>query len=83
MDTKEIAAKRGWQTLADGLIVVIVIAAIMPIVNAIQSADGWQGWITGWATWSWAAFQGAIIAGGTAGVSWLRRRFIDPAAPTE
>ena len=83
MDTKQIAAKRGWQTLADGLIVVAIIAGIMPIVNAIQSADGWQAWLAGWADWSWAAFQGAIVAAGTAGVSWMRRRFIDPAEPTE
>lgn len=79
MNTQEIAAKRGWQTLADGLIVVAVIAGIMPIVDAIQAADGWEAWLSGWATWSWSAFQGVIIAAGTAGVSWLRRRFIDPA----
>ena len=47
--------------------------------DAIRAADGWQSWISSWATWSWSAFQGALIAGGTAGVAWLRRRFIDPA----
>ncbi len=79
MDTKEIAAKRGWQTLVDGLIVVAVVAGIMPLINAIQSADGWTTFAAGWAQWTWSAFQGAIVAAGTAGASWLRRRFIDPA----
>ena len=78
MDTQQIAAKRGLQTLADGLIVVVIIAGIMPVVDAIRAADGWQTWISSWATWSWSAFQGALIAGGTAGVAWLRRRYIDP-----
>ena len=78
MNTQQIAAKRGWQTLADGLIVVVIIAGVMPVVDAIRAADGWQSWISSWATWSWSAFQGALIAGGTAGVAWLRRRFIAP-----
>lgn len=79
VNTQQIAAKRGWQTLADGLIVVVIIAGVMPVVDAIRAADGWQAWIDSWAVWSWSAFQGALIAGGTAGVAWLRRRFIDPA----
>ena len=78
MNTNQSAAERGLQTLADGLIVVVIIAGVMPVVDAIQAADGWQSWLNGWATWSWSAFQGVIIAAGTAGVSWLRRRFIAP-----
>lgn len=83
MNPKQIAAKRGWQTLADGLIVVAIVAGVMPLIGAIQSSDGWVSWLSDWQVWTWAAFQGAIVAAGTAGVSWLRRRFLDPAEPAE
>lgn len=77
MTPEKIASRRGWQTLADGAIVVAVVAGIVPLVGAIQSADSWAAWVTGWQTWTWTAVQGAIVAGGTAAVAWLRRRFID------
>jgi len=81
---QQIAARRGWQTLADGAIVVAVVAGIVPLVGAIQSAESWEAWVSGWQTWTWTAVQGAIVAGGTAVVSWLRRRFVQPPdSPTD
>lgn len=79
MDAKQIARARGWQTLADGAIVVALVAGVTPVLAAIQSADGWTAWLTAWQSWTWTAAQGAVIAGGTAIVSWLRRRWIQPA----
>lgn len=76
MDSKQIAAARGWQTLADGLIVVALVAGVAPLIGAIQSGESWAGWLAGWETWTWSAFQAAVVAGGTALASWLRRRFL-------
>lgn len=76
MDSKQIAAARGWQTLADGLIVVVIVAGVAPLIGAIQSGESWRAWLAGWETWTWSAFQAAVVAGGTALVSWLRRRFV-------
>lgn len=81
MTPKEIAAKRGWQTLMDGAIVVAIMAGIAPLIGSIGSADGWVAWLADWQSWTWGVFQGALIAGGTACVAWLRRRFVDK--PTE
>lgn len=78
MTPQQIAAKRGWQTLADGAIVVALVAGVLPIVEAIQSADGWSTWVAGWQTWTWTAAQAAVVAGLTALVSWVRRRWITP-----
>ena len=77
MDSKQIAAARSWQTLADGLIVVVIVAGVAPLIGAIQSGESWSAWLAGWETWTWSAFQAAVVAGGTALVAWLRRRFVD------
>ena len=82
MDSKQIAAARGWQTLADGLIVVVIVAGVAPLIGAIQSGESWRAWLAGWETWTWSAFQAAVVAGGTALVAWLRRRFVDVAEST-
>ena len=82
MDSKQIAAARGWQTLADGLIVVVIVAGVAPLIGAIQSGESWRAWLAGWETWTWSAFQAGVVAGGTALVAWLRRRFVDVAEPT-
>lgn len=79
---RQIAAKRGWQTLADGVIVVAIVAGITPLIGAVQSADGWRAWLVDWTSWTWAMFQGMTIAAGTALVAWLRRRFLDPPTDT-
>lgn len=76
MDSKQIAAARGWQTLADGLIVVVIVAGVAPLIGAIQSGESWRAWLAGWETWTWSAFQAGVVAGGTALVAWLRRRFV-------
>lgn len=77
LSTQEIAAKRGWQTFADGVIVVAMIAGLTPLIGAVQGAESWQAWLVDWHAWSWSMFQGAMIAAGTALVAWLRRRFLD------
>ena len=79
MDAKTIARKRGWQTLADGAIVVAVVAGIVFLVFVVASAEGWEAWLADWPRWTWTAAQGAVVAGGTAVVAWLRRRFVQPA----
>lgn len=76
MTPQQIAARRGWQTLADGALVVAIIAGLIPAAAAISSADGWSTWLGSWRTWSWQIFQGAAVAVGTALVSWLRRRYV-------
>ena len=79
MDAKQIAAKRGWQTLADGAIVVALVALALPLIEAVQSAAGWADWLADWQRWTWTAAQGAVVAGGTALVAWARRRWLQPA----
>lgn len=76
MDSKQIAAKRGWQTLADGAIVVGLIALFGAVSAGIAAADGWSEWLSNWESWSWDAFENMFVAGGTAVVAWLRRRFV-------
>lgn len=83
MTPQQIAAKRGWQTLADGAIVAALVAGVMPIVAAIQSADGWSSWLASWQTWTWTAAQAGVVAGLTAGVAYVRRRWITPADQDE
>lgn len=77
--SEQIARRRGLQTLADGAIVVAVVAGIVPLVSAVASAEGWEAWLADWPRWTWTAAQGAVVAGGTAVVAWLRRRFVQPA----
>ena len=78
MTPQQIARKRGLQTLADGALVVVIVAGIAPLVGAVGAADGWTAFLSGWQTWTWQIVQAATIAGGTAVVAWLRRRFLDP-----
>ena len=77
--SEQIARRRGLQTLADGAIVVAVVAGIVPLVDAVASAESWEAWLSDWPRWTWTAAQGAVVAGGTAVVAWLRRRFVQPA----
>ena len=79
MTPQEIARKRGWQTLADGALVVALVAFALPLVEAVQSSAGWAEWLADWRRWTWAAAQGAVVAGGTAGIAWARRRWVQPA----
>lgn len=83
MTPEQIARRRGWQTLADGAIVVALVAGVVPLVDAVASAEGWAAWLAGWQRWTWTAAQGAVVAGGTAAVAWLRRRFVQPADQDE
>lgn len=68
----EIAAKRGRQTLAQGLAVAGIMAALVALGTGL-TARSWDEWIATWPLWSWAAFQAA----GTAIVAYLVRRFAD------
>lgn len=67
-----IAAKRGTQTLWQGLAVAVIMAALVALGSGL-TAESWSQWLTTWPIWTWAAFQAA----GTAGVAYLVRRFAD------
>ena len=82
MDTREVAAKRGRQTLVDGLIAAVLVAGLTPLVGAIQTADGWTTLFESWREWSWSIFQAATVALITALIAYFRRRYVDPWSPT-
>lgn len=67
-----IAAKRGLQTLWQGLAVAVIMAALTALGSSLTAAS-WTEWLASWPVWTWAAFQAA----GTAGVAYLVRRFAD------
>lgn len=69
-----IATKRGTQTLWQGLVVAVVMAALTALGSSLTAAS-WTEWLTTWPVWTWAAFQ----AVGTAVVAWFVRRFADGA----
>lgn len=81
MDSKQVAAKRGKQTLADGLISAVLVVGLAPLVGAVQTAEGWRDLFESWHVWTWSFFQATVIASVTAVISWARRRFIDPWEP--
>ena len=68
----EVAAKRGWQTLVQGLAVAVIMAALTAFGSSLTAAS-WTEWASSWPIWTWAAFQAAA----TAGVAWAVRRFAD------
>lgn len=74
----KIAQMRGLQTLAQGLAVAVVMAALTAF-GAGLTADSWTEWIASWPIWTWAAFQAA----GTAAVAYLVRRFADTSGAEE
>ena len=74
MTRRQIATKRGVQTLRDGLIVVMIMAALAAFGDSL-TAESWGEWLNSWQHWTWAAFQAA----GTAAVSWLQRLYRDAA----
>ena len=67
-----IAAKRGTQTLWQGLLVVAIMAALTALGSGL-TAGSWAEWLASWTIWTWAAFQAA----GTAAIAYLVRRFAD------
>ena len=77
MTPEQIAARRGWQTLVDGGIAVAIVGLLVPLVGSIGSADGWSAWLGDWRTWTWTAWQGGMVAGLTAAIAWMRRRWVD------
>jgi hypothetical protein len=82
---QEIAAKRGLQTLVDGVIAAVIVGVLLPMIGAVQSSESWMAWASDWQMWTWTAFQSAFVGVGTAAISWVRRRFVQPAgsdAPT-
>lgn len=79
MTPTQIAAARGRQTLTDGLIAAILVTGLAPLVGAVQSADGWAELAASWHRWSWSVFQASTVAATTAVISWVRRRWLDPA----
>ena len=70
----QIAAKRGVQTLVQGLTVAVVMAALTALGSGL-TAGSWGEWFATWPIWTYAAFQAA----GTAGVAYLVRRYADHA----
>lgn len=73
----EIAAKRGVQTLAVGLIAAAIVFGLAPLVAAIGGAEGWQDFISNWPAWTWEIFKGATVAALTALIAWFQRRYLD------
>ena len=72
MKIQQVAAARGRQTLAQGLITAMVMAAVVAVGSGL-TAESWSAWFATWPIWTWAAFQAA----GTAAVAWAVRRFAD------
>lgn len=72
MKIQQVAAARGRQTLAQGLITAMVMAAVVAVGSGL-TAESWAEWFATWPIWTWSAFQAA----GTAAVAWAVRRFAD------
>lgn len=75
MDTPnlpKIAAKRGTQTLWQGLAVALTLAVLNALVTSL-TANSWTEWLNHWQVWTYSAFQAAI----TAGVAWAVRMWGD------
>lgn len=76
-DRPRIAARRGWQTLLDALIAVLVLAAVPRLVAVITAATSWTEVGSGLVAATWPITQAVAIAGLTAMLSWYRRRYRD------
>lgn len=83
MNRSEIAKARGWQTLRDALIAgatAILLLNVLPLIVAqVQQADGFQSLAASLPGLAWAAFQTAVVAGGTAVIAWAQRAYRDGA----
>lgn len=75
-ETREsIAAKRGWQTFGDGVLVVVVFAVVMQLGGVIGGASSWDALFGSWRVWTWGVMQAVAVAF----VAWFQRRYKDHA----
>ncbi len=77
--SEQIAAKRGSQTLRDGLIAAAIVAVGTIAISVLNEADGWRWLVAHWESWTFDIFKYGMVAVVTAVVSWWQRRYVDPA----
>lgn len=71
-DRPAIAARRGWQTLWQGLAITVGLAVLTTLVGSL-AAPSLRDWLASWEVWTWSAIQAA----GTALLAYLLRRYQD------
>lgn len=75
----EVAAKRGWQTLVQGLGVDILVALALVITTTVVPAmESWESVVTSWPVWLLVALRSTIQAV----AAWALRRWVDQSGTT-
>ena len=79
----QVAAKRGWQTMAVAVIGVMGLSVVEATVTGqLAPIDSWADLAATWPEWTWELSKAAV----TGGLAWVWRRFGDQSGfepPTE